>query len=95
MAITKAETAAPVAPIRILHDISDMEPSLKVVSIVDSNVSIDTQAAAILMILLADNIGLLYWRYLMRLMIATVNVVNVYTAMAIAVIMLYSNVRFQ
>ena len=52
---------------------------MKVVSIVDSNVSIDTQAAAMLMVLLADNMGLLYLRYFMRLMIAMVNVVNVYT----------------
>ena len=57
-------------------------------SIVDSNVSIDTQAAAMLIVLLANNMGLLYLRYLMRLMIATVNVVNVYAAIAIAVIML-------
>ena len=68
---------------------------MKVVSIVDSNVSIDTQAAAMLMVLLADNMGLLYLRYFMRLMIAMVNVVNVYAAIAIAVIMLCSKVQFQ
>ncbi|MBQ6857702.1 MAG: hypothetical protein IJO13_11445 [Lachnospiraceae bacterium] len=93
--ITNAETAAPVAPSIILRETRDIEPSLKVVSMVDSNVSIDTQAAAMLIILLADNMGLLYFRYLIRLMIAMVNVVNVYAAMAIAVIMLCSKVRFQ
>ncbi len=75
-------------PSIILREARDIEPSLKVVSIVDSNVSIDTQAAAMLIVLLANNMGLLYLRYLMRLMIATVNVVNVYAAIAIAVIML-------
>ena len=93
--ITKAETAVPVVPSIILREAKDIEPLLKVVSMVDSKVSIDTQAAAMLIVLLADNMGLLNLRYLIRLMIATVNVVNVYAAIAIAVIMLCSKVRFQ
>ena len=56
------------------------------VSSVEVNVSIDTQAAAKLMALEAEKTGLLYFLYRTTLTMATVNAVNVYAAIAIAVI---------
>jgi len=58
-----------------------------VVSIVDSSVNIDTSAAAKLIALDAEKTGLLYFLYFMTLTIAVVSAVNVYAAIAIAVIM--------
>lgn len=80
------EITAPVVPRNILRVDSDIVPSLNVVSIVVSRVSIDTQAAARLIAFEAIDTGLLYLRYLIRFMIARVNAVNVYAAIIIAVI---------
>ena len=81
------EIAPPVAPSIHFCSTAVIVPSPKVVSIVDSSVSIDTRAAAKLIALDAENTGLLYFLYLITLMIPTVNVVKVYAAIAIAVIM--------
>ena len=81
-----ADIAAPVSPSISFCSDTDIVLSLKVVSIVDSSVSIDTRAAAKLMAFDAEKTGLLYFLYLITLIIATANVVNVYAAIAIAVI---------
>lgn len=52
-------------------------PSLKVVSIVEVRVSIEVEAAARPIALVAENTGLLYLLYFTALMIATVNAVKV------------------
>ena len=80
------EIAPPVAPSIHFCSTAVIVPSLNVVSIVDSSVSIDTRAAAKLMALAAENTGLLYLRNLKKLIIAVVIVVKVYAAMAIVVI---------
>ena len=80
------EIAPPVAPSIHFCSAAVIVSSLKVVSIVDSSVSIDTRAAAKLMALAAENTGLLYFLYFITLTIATVNAVKVYAAIAIAVI---------
>ena len=65
------DTTVPVsASISCLKKTLSVSP--KVLSIVDSNVIIDTLAAARLMILDAEYIGLLYLRYRTRLMSAIV-----------------------
>ena len=71
------EIAPPVAPSIHFCSTAVIVPSLKVVSIVDSSVSIDTRAAAKLMALAAENTGLLYLRYFTKLMMATVIEVKV------------------
>ena len=71
------QIAPPVQPSIILLSIGVIVPSLKVVSIVDSKVSIETQAAARLMALDAENTGLLYFRYLITFIIAIVSEVKV------------------
>ena len=53
---------------------------------VDSNVSIDTHAAARLMALDAEYTGLLYLRYFTVFTMARASEVNVYAAIAIVVI---------
>ena len=58
----------------------------KDVNIVASNVIIETQAVVKLIDLAAENTGLLYFLYLIKLIIATVNAINVYAAKAIVVI---------
>ena len=80
------EIAPPVAPSIHFCSTAVIVPSLNVVSIVDSSVSIDTRAAAKLMALAAENTGLLYLRNLKKLIIAVVIVVKVYAAIAIVVI---------
>ena len=57
-----------------------------VVSIVDSSVSIDTQAEARLIAFEAEYTGLSYWRYFIMLIIANAIVINVYVAKVIVVI---------
>ena len=86
VATIKAEIAPPVAPSIHFCSTAVIVPSPKVVSIVDSSVSIDTSAAAKLIALDAEKTGLLYLRYFTTLTIATVNAVKVYAAIAIAVI---------
>ncbi len=80
------EITPPVQPSIIFRVIASILPSPKVVSIVASSVSIDTQAAARLIALDADYTGLLYLRYFTMFIIAIVNAVKVYAAIAIAVI---------
>ena len=86
MATTVPETAMPTPPNISFRVRASIVPSLNVVSIVDVNVSIDTQAAAKLMALDAEKTGLLYFLYLTTLTMAIVKEVNVYAAIVIAVI---------
>ena len=84
--IINTEITPPVQPRNVFLVIAFILPSPKVVSMVASKVSIDTQAAARLIALDAEYTGLLYFLYLITFTIATVSAVNVYAAMAIAVI---------
>ena len=79
------ETAAPLIPINAICLCSVIVPLLNVVSMVLSRVSMDTQAAAKEIALEAEYAGLLYLRYLIKLIIARVSVVKVYAAIAIVV----------
>lgn len=83
---TKTEITPPVQPRKIFLVIAPMVPAPKVVSIVASRVSIDTQAEARLIAFDAEYTGLLYLRYFTILIIAIVNAVKVYAASAIVVI---------
>ena len=76
----------PTLPSIIFWVSTSIVPSLKVVNIVDVSVSIDTQAAAKLIALDAEKTGLLYFLYLTTLTIAIEKEVNVYAAIAMAVI---------
>ena len=80
---TKTEITPPVQPRKIFLVIAPMVPAPKVVSIVASRVSIDTQAEARLIAFDAEYTGLLYLRYFTILIIAIVNAVKVYAASAI------------
>ena len=82
----KRETAAPVDPSIILCESASISVPLKVVSIVDSRVSIDTAAAARDIALAAEYTGLLYFLYLTAFTIARGTAVKVYAAIAIVVI---------
>ena len=84
--IINTEMTLPLVPKKILRVNVSIVPSLNVVSIVDSSVSMDTHAAARLIALDAEKIGLLYFRYFTMLIMAMVNAVNVYVAIAMAVI---------
>ena len=78
----------PVDPSIALRVAASILPSAKVVSIVDSSVSIETSAAARVITFDAENTGLLYFRYSIIPIIAMISDVNVYAAMVIAVIIL-------
>ena len=80
------EITPPLAPSIILRAVRSIEPSLNVVNMVDSNVSIDTHAAARLMAFDAEYTGLLYLRYFTVFTMARASEVNVYAAIAIVVI---------
>lgn len=82
----KAEITPPDTPSKMRRSLRPIDPSPKVVSIVDSSVSMDTHAEARLMAFEAEYTGLLYLRYFTELIIAKVNEVNVYAAIAIVVI---------
>lgn len=81
------EIVPPVAPNIHFCWVAVIVSPPNVVSIVDSSVSIDTNAAAKLIALAAENTGLLYFLYFTTLIIANVNAVKAYAAIAIAVIM--------
>ena len=85
--ITVPDTAKPTQASIIFCSVVPIVPSLKVVNRVEVRVSIDTQAAAKLIAFDAEKTGLLYFLYLTTFTMATVKAVNVYAAMAIAVIM--------
>ncbi|MDY3769095.1 MAG: hypothetical protein SOZ83_05810 [Sphaerochaetaceae bacterium] len=74
------EITHPVATSIIRRDVKSIVSSPKVVSIVDSNVSIDTQAAARLIALEAEYTGLLYLWYFTMLVISFVKAVKVFAA---------------
>ena len=80
----KAEITPPLEPSKILRSANDIVPSLNVVSIVDSSVSIETQAAASPIAFDAEYTGLLYLRYLTTFIIAIVIVPNVYNRLKIS-----------
>ena len=80
----KAEITSPLEPSKILRSANDIVPSLNVVSIVDSSVSIETQAAASPTAFDAEYTGLLYLRYLTTFIIAIVIVPNVYNRLKIS-----------
>ena len=81
-----ADISPPDTPRKMRRSVKDIVSLPKVVSIVDSSVNIDTHAEARLTILDAEYTGLLYFRYFIVLIIATVSEVNVYAASAIVVI---------
>ena len=82
----KPITTKPVDESNICRKIGEpLEPN--VVSIVVSRVSMETQAAIRLIFFAAEYTGLLYFLYLTKLTIAKVNVVKVYVAREIVVIM--------
>ena len=80
------EIAPPVAPSIIFRSMALIVSEPNVVSIVASRVSTDTTAAAKLIAFEAEKAGLLNFLYFMTLIIANVSVVNVYDAIAMAVI---------
>ena len=71
------EIAAPDVPSKIRLSVKLIVLSPNVVSIVDSRVSIDTQAEARLIAFDAEKTGLLYLRYFTMFTVAIVNEVNV------------------
>ena len=81
----KIEIAPPLAPRNIFLCTFSIEAP-KAESIEDSSVSIDTEAAAKLIALVAEYTGLSYLRYFTVFIIAKVNDVKVYAAIAIVVI---------
>ena len=81
-----AETAPPLSARKIRIVFCDSVPLLKEASMVLSNVSMETQAAAKEMAFADDRTGLLYLRYRTTLTMATVSIAKVYVAMAIVVI---------
>lgn len=80
------EIAPPVAPSKIRRSVKFIVPSPKVVSIVDSSVSIETHADVREIAFDAEYTGLLYLRYFITSMMANVREVNVYAAKAMVVI---------
>lgn len=82
----KTDIAPPEIPNIILRAVRSIVPSPKVVSIVDSRVNIETQADARLIAFDAEYTGLLYFLYFIMFMIAIVNAVKVYAAIAMVVI---------
>ena len=86
IAMINADITPPLAPSMIFCVSISIVPSLKVVSIVDSSVSIETQAEAKLIAFEAEYTGLLYLRYLITFMIAKVKEVKVYAAIIMVVI---------
>ena len=73
-------------PKKSLRVNKSMLPSLKVVNIVASSVSMETHAEARLTPFDAEYTGLLYFLYLTIFIIATVKEVKVYAAIAMVVI---------
>ena len=72
MPIIKTDITALLTPSRIRRSASDRLPSPKVVSIVDSRVSIETQAEARAIACEAEKTGLSVCRFLITFAIATV-----------------------
>ena len=63
---TASKTANPTLPNIIFLSLPLIVPSLNVVSMVDVSVSIETHAAARLIVFEAENTGLLYFLYFLR-----------------------------
>ena len=74
---TTSKTANPTIPKITFCSLSPIVPSLNVVSMVDVSVSMETHAAAKLIVFEAENTGLLYFLYFTIFMIANVKAVNV------------------